>query len=346
MMDSKSTPRIKRGCSVLAHTPDCVEVRLGVWNALSHTIADEGKTGNLWKIMAQLDGSLTLSQIAHNAGVSKRDVEAVVSQLHALDVIESEPSNFLDYYLDVVSSNGVTLQTRNISPIVLVGSPDLTTPLQSVLACTLPSLEIEVYGWDHQICAPLTNLDRSWLLDGIQFEKTAAQFEKWQGKLIVIVENVIHPLACQAINRVCLHHNVSWLHAATDGPFILVGPLVVPRRTACWECFETRVFMNLREAAVYQRYKNALASSRLLGNGQGNSAVLASMLVSLTAMEALAFAATQDSTTLGSVLSLYLPTMEFSMNGVLQLPGCVACAPLPERDDEELYFDVRVLIGE
>jgi hypothetical protein len=104
--------------------------------------------------------------------------------------------------------------------------------------------------------------------------------------------------------------------------------------------------MNLREAAVYQRYKNALVSSQVPGNGQSNSAVLASMLMSLTAMEALAFAATGDSTTLGSVLSIYLPTMEFSMNEVLRLPGCAACAPLPERDDEELYFDARILLGE
>jgi bacteriocin biosynthesis cyclodehydratase domain-containing protein len=345
-MDSKATPRIKRSCSVLAHTPDCVEVRLGVWNTLSHTVVDASKSGNLWNIVAQLNGSLTLSQIAHHAGVSKRDVEAVVDQLMALGVIEPEPSNFLDYYLDVVSGNGSSIPLRSVSPIVLVGSPDLTKPLHSLMAQSLGSLEIVAHGWDDPICAPLTNRDRSWLLDGIQFERTAAQFEEWQGKLLVFIANVIDPLTCQAINRVCLHHNMSWLHGATDGPFILVGPLVVPQRTACWECFETRVFMNLREAAVYQRYKNALASNHALRNGQGNSAVLASLLVSLTAMEALSFAATADSTTLGSVLSLYLPTMEFSMNEVLRLPGCAACSPLAERDDEELYFDVRVLLGE
>ncbi|MGH8905165.1 MAG: TOMM precursor leader peptide-binding protein [Egibacteraceae bacterium] len=323
-----------------------MEVRLGVWNAVSHTISDESRSGNLWKIVAQLNGSLTLSEVAQNAAVGNRDVEAVVDQLLALDVIESEPSNFLDYYLDIASANGAARQAHDLAPIVLIGSPDLTEMLHRILTQTLPSLKIDLYGWDAPVCAPLIDHDRSWLLDGLQFERTAAQFQEWQGKLIVFVANVIDPLVCQAINRVCLYHKISWLHAATDGPFILVGPLVVPQRTACWECFETRVFMNLREAAVYQRYKNAIASSPLLGNTQASSAVLASVLVSLTAMEALAFVATSDSTTLGSLLSLYLPTMEFSMNEVLRLPGCAACAPLSERDDEELYFDVRVLIGE
>jgi hypothetical protein len=37
--------------------------------------------------------------------------------------------------------------------------------------------------------------------------------------------------------------------------------------------------------------------------------------------------------------------MEFTFNEVLRLPGCPACGPAPERDDRELFFDVRALLN-
>ena len=39
-----------------------------------------------------------------------------------------------------------------------------------------------------------------------------------------------------------------------------------------------------------------------------------------------------------------LPTMEFTFNEVLRLPGCSACGGLFEREDKELHFDLRALI--
>ena len=54
------------------------------------------------------------------------------------------------------------------------------------------------------------------------------------------------------------------------------------------------------------------------------------------------FLLTQSAFTTGKVLSIYLPTMEFSFNEVLRVPGCPACSR-PAREDVELYFDIRSL---
>ena len=56
--------------------------------------------------------------------------------------------------------------------------------------------------------------------------------------------------------------------------------------------------------------------------------------------------------TVGKVLAVHLPTMEFSFNEVLRVAGCPGCGPSSERDDHELYFEmasfgvVKVLDGQ
>jgi thiazole/oxazole-forming peptide maturase SagC family component len=158
---------------------------------------------------------------------------------------------------------------------------------------------------------------------------------------------IINPIQLRILNRVVLEHRVPWIHAALDGPFLFVGPTFVPHRSPCYECFETRVMMNLRENASYQRYKQTLVKGGIK-NGELPSIepALVGLLASHTALEALNFALTDRAFTVGKVLAIYLPTMEFTFNEVFRVPSCKACSPVAERDDKELYFDLRALIHE
>jgi hypothetical protein len=103
--------------------------------------------------------------------------------------------------------------------------------------------------------------------------------------------------------------------------------------------------MNLREAASYQRYKTALLDGRTRESTAPLNAILVTMLASHTAFEVLNFLTTGAGFTVGRMLAIYLPTMEIAFNQVLRLPGCTACMPAIERDDHELYFDVRSLLS-
>lgn len=123
---------------------------------------------------------------------------------------------------------------------------------------------------------------------------------------------------------------------------MLVGPLVVPGASACWECFETRLVMNLRHSAVYVGYKKALAQ----GNVEGASdpvPVVASLAASLAVTDALSFVTTDEAVTIDQAWSVFLPTMEITNHEVLRVPGCAGCGACPERDEADLYFDLRAL---
>jgi bacteriocin biosynthesis cyclodehydratase domain-containing protein len=345
------TPRLKRQWSVIAHSADVVELRHGVWNPTSFTINDGSQTGVLLEIITALDGNRSLKDIARKAGISVREVEAVVEQLQELDLLEIGPNNAIDYYVEQIVPNLTPLRSaasQRGRPTLLLGSAGVVRDVAAILSCSLPDNVIEVLDDGHQdshLLGGLGSLANA-AFDGLSFEEQAAPYSAWADRMIVYVTETVRPHEALALNRLSLRYGFPWLHATADGPFVLVGPTFVPNRTACYECLETRVLMNLREEASYQAYKRALVEGRVSGATAPLDAVVGALLSSLAAFAALNFLVTATDFTIHKMLAVYLPSMEFTFNEVLRIPGCPACGSSAESDDRELYFDVRSLLNE
>jgi bacteriocin biosynthesis cyclodehydratase domain-containing protein len=338
--------RIKRQYSVVAHSPDVVELRCGVWNPVSFTLTDETGSRRLSQIVKRLDGSLDLTDVGRGLGMAREDMEALADHLLGLGVAETGPGNALDHYLDTLIPTLARPGAGESPPaVVLLGDRGLAAEVKRLLAASSPGAEPVLAG---EVGPDLTALggDRSWLLDGAAFEQKLSAFEPWRGAFLVTVFKTIDPGLLNALNRVALALGVPWLHAAVDGPFLLVGPLFIPRRTACYACFETRVAMNLRHGDGYRLYKQALVEGSVTEAPMPVEPVLAGMLASHTAFEALNFTLTGAGFSVGKVLSIHLPTFEFAFNEVLRVPGCPACGPSPEAEDPQLYFDLGSYLGE
>lgn len=341
-MNQKLSPRVKRHFSVVVHSPDRVELRHGVWNATSLSVSDEGGHGRLSAIVRSLDGTQSVENVACAVGATEQDVRSVVDHLTELGAIEDGPSNFLDHYLDSIRSRNPTHRAGYETPISLIGPSRLATSVRDTIAAALPSVKIAHCGPEHPL-ARVGNPERRWLDDGLEFHRGMQAFEDLRGSFVVLLDEVVDPVRAQLVNRVCLHHDVPFFYAAVDGPFVSIGPLVLPGRTSCWECYETRVWMNLRESASYQRYKNALIEEAVNSGEGAVTPVAEALLAAHTSPELLSFITTGTAVTTSQVISIYLPTMEFAVNEVLRVPSCSACAPAPESDDHELYFDLRAL---
>lgn len=345
-MNQQKNLRIKRHYSIIAHGPNIVELRYGVWNPISFTLTDEAESGHLYKLLNRLDGSLSSSELAKAQNISRADVEALLDHLIQLGVAETGSSTSLDHYLDdvVPTLKPVDDKAPPDLPIVLMGDPDLTLEIQRYLKGSLIDTDITVVNAHDPAWLALSENDTSWLMNGITFQERVEIFEKWRNKFLILATKVINPILFQSLNRVCLEYRVPWIHSAIDGPFLFIGPIFIPHRSACYECFETRVIMNLRENASYHRYKQAIVEGIIKYGRLPIEQVLLGLLASHTALETLNFVQTENSFTVGKVLAIYLPTMEFTFNEVLRVPGCTACSPSSERDDKELYFDVRAFI--
>lgn len=185
------------------------------------------------------------------------------------------------------------------------------------------------------------------MFDAFEQEKFLAQFSNWKNKFLVFTTKYINPLHATRLNRIAKLLNISWLHLAIDGPFIFIGPTFQANQGACYDCFETRICMNLRESETYQRYKNSIAANQVHTLDQDPLLLLSSTLLCAHAIfEIINFLTTRCTFTSNKVLSIFLPTMEFVYHNVMRLSSCRTCGSGAHHNETQLYFDFQKLIEE
>jgi thiazole/oxazole-forming peptide maturase SagC family component len=343
-------PRRKSQFSVIAHSPDSIELRYGVWNPASFSIRDETNSGKLYQTIVALDGSRSTGDIAREVGLARSEVEGIVDYLDQLGLIEFGPTNVLDLYTHHLVPS---LQPHSRSDraaickksIVILSDDALAKEIERTLTPSVGAQHVSTSGGNCELLQALKQAPASVLSDGLQLSQLIGRFSPWDESFLIAAQSTIDPLRLDILNRICLARKIPWIHAAIDGPFLFVGPTILPYRTACYKCFETRITMNLRESASYQNYKVALINSRITEGTAPAHPVIHSLLAAHCSFDALNFWMTASNFTTGKVLAIYLPTMELAFQEVLRLPGCPACGSQAGRDDTELYFDLRSVIG-
>lgn len=335
-------PRIRRSFSVVVHNPDLVEIRSGVWNVCAHILEDEEKSGKLFEIVNRLlDGQLSANQIAAAVKTDRSTVEGVIDQLTSLGAIETKPSSAYDRYLEEMGYlfQRPRAEKKSHRPVLLFGSSHLTDEIHQKLEESVGEESIQKLD-----LVQLLDKQSDWTESGIDFERQLAKFEPYKDFFWVLVQDSVDPITTNRLNRIAFALNVPWLHVAIDGPFILVGPLFKGGEGPCYQCFETRITMNLRERENYQRYKYALAKSQIYQGKSSRFPVLDSLAASLAVMEILNFSFTDCSHVWKKVLSIFIPTMEIAFNDLLQLSSCDVCGTVQQRDKKQLYFDIDTLL--
>lgn len=260
-------PRIKRQFSVIAHSPNDVELRYGVWNPTSFTINDHSNSGQLFQIIQALNGTQSLASLAKHLGIDQTEINDVVEHLTELGVIETKPTSAFDYYLNLIAATDNSLDSNKFKPkwpIALLGESRLVTEIQNQLLPLFPSNSVNVIESVDPLIKTLDAPDEEWLYNGLLLEKTIMQFQCWQDHFLILAQNPIHPICANKLNRIAYELKIPWMHIAIDGPFLFIGPIFTGGQSHCYECFEKRIMMNIREHASYQRYKNALAKRKVI----------------------------------------------------------------------------------
>ncbi len=343
--------RIKPYFAVIAHTADLIELRAGVWNHVSYTIQDDTNSGLLYQFIKALDGSRSLYEIAKSLEMPRSEAEGIIDYLLQLNVLEDATSTAFDYFTDIYTPAFKFKQrefeaTKN-QKIYIISESTLADEIKKNLQDKALLANIEIIDAQHELYQLLSNNDSSWMHNALLFEEMILNFEVLKDGFIVMALENINPIFIKKFNRIATSLKIPWIHAAIDGPFIFIGPLFESQKTACYECFETRISMNLREYSSYQKYKSAIVENKVLKNSEfPMRGVLNSLMISHLTMEILNFALTGCSFTKNKVLSIYLPSMEITFNEFLKVSTCQNCGSVPQRDDHQLYFDVQGLLKE
>ncbi len=338
-------PRLKIDFSLIIHGPDHVELRSGGFNAVSHFLRDEDQNGQLAAILKHLDGR-SVRDVARETGARRAMIEDLIDHLYQIGAIQDGPEHVLDAYFDRIfpslRSRDTGLSAR--MPATIIGAGAIGDMLAASIRELLPDADVAVLGDEDPTMRALRILTLSRFEKGLDRATIEEDFMPLKGRLLILPQLPIDPHRALVLNRLALLLGSPWLWGAADGPTLFVGPLTVPDASACFQCCETRVTMNLRETVSYQRYKSALAEGQVRQAPLKIETALQHILAGHMALEAVNYLVTGTTFTIGKTLSLYMPTMEFCFHDILRLPGCPACGPEAFVEEPELYYDMRALL--
>jgi bacteriocin biosynthesis cyclodehydratase domain-containing protein len=342
-MQTEQRPAIPEFISVVPHGNNIVEFRKGTWHSASTFLTDESETGNLYRICSALDGSKTIRDVAGVTHLPTETISEVVDTLVSLElaVIDRRGLLRLGASLLVGVSEDISLKHKEV---VVIGDAHIAGIVVEALSAVLGEFGANV-SFDRKEVIPKCRASGA-SYDALERADLLLSSQWMQNKFVIYCNSHVDPITCKGLNLCFIHHKTPWLYAAVDGPFLLVGPLFVPGDSSCFECFETRVAMNLRDSKGYIEYKQALAAGLPIQPRPSQVLkLLDKVLASHVAMEAFNFALSGRSTLIDKMLAIHLPSMEFTYHEVLRLPYCSACGAKPDRDGSELYFSIKELFG-
>lgn len=323
----------------MPHSADEVEFRTGVWNPQSITLSDDSLQGRLWPIVQRLRAGASARDIAADTKAPRSEVDALVDQLISEGIIQDTVPSALEAFTAGLGSG--EFDAERPSSILLMGDTSLHGRISSELEEVAKSVPVRVLDDSATLYRDFQDLRLDSFVDGLEIEVLKEKFADLQGSLVVLALAQNDPVRFQILDRLALAVSFTWIHATIDGPFVYVGPTVVPGRSANYEAFEARVSMNMRERASYLRYKEAIAT----GNAEpGRTQVfrpVESLLAAHVALEITNWVAGGSDFTFNKVLGIYLPTMEIAFHEILRLPQEAVRGPFPNRDEQTLYFDMR-----
>jgi bacteriocin biosynthesis cyclodehydratase domain-containing protein len=333
-----------RGFYLGASTPGEVQVRSGLMAGQAFALPDPSRRGLLAELLGQLDGQRPVEGLLEGwSGPERSAVLKVLSQLVDRGILVRAEAGGPSWILQGLAS----LQGR-ISPEKLAAA-DVTVVGAGVLGSRVAS-NLVLMGvrrlslWDP---APLTGYDRALSpahLDGeegaprarslarhlscLEPSLTVRQLEQPEpgpGSLVIAAVDRVEPSLLHPLNQAALRTGTPWLLAAMDGTTGIVGPLMVPGQTGCYQCLESSWIARSRKPEQLRLAVEALQARPSAGADFYGLPAFADVVAGLLAADLPNILTQGLALTLGQVLSVDFLSLSAFTYPILKLPRCPAC---------------------
>lgn len=331
------TPEVR----VVIHNANTVELRVGVWNCSSITLADDEQRGILGKIVLGLQRGRPVPAIAQEVGVEDEAVNSVIEVLVANNLMIARESlkQWTPLTYLVMPTLGAARGMATLPQQVILLGPEVMTQFFTRITLHSP-VTGAIHVEDEATLAALTRKDLQLEADGLALADAVEPYSRWKDALVVAVSSELNPIFLSNLNFLAHRVGFRFLPAAVDGPFAIVGPTVTPGSTACFACAETRVLESLRDHTLYVEYRKALAEDQVYGSTEMSMDPFQATILSLASWEVVNLMSVGNSFTTNKILSIYAPTMEVVFHELLRMPGCRVCSTRGALD-QPLYSDLQ-----
>lgn len=313
--------------SIIYHNENDVEFRSGVWNVVSHVLNDDTQSGHLSRLIMAIDesGMCNHANLSLKTGVKIHEILGVINILKEKNILV--PS--LDKQIEVKNK------------IKIIHHDEMSELLMNLLEKQFSQDEIELIP-ESQLSF-LEEAGEDIFRDALILEKVIEKTQViFQDSIVISAGSSINPIFYLYLNKILHASEIPWFFSAVDGPFIYVGPLFAHK--CCYECLESRIFMNMKNSLSYLQYKKSIVQKKIkMAKPTTNESIL-HLACSLTSLEISSYLTTGRSIATHKMLSIYIPTMEFSYQKILKLPGCRVCGIDNAIQGHQVHFDSGALL--
>lgn len=303
-MDPDGYPAVNPAYLVI-RTGNSVYIRPGPWSGPTYTVHDE-PTSDGERLFDLLDGERALAEIYRIFGDNDQ-VERILRELERKNVVSVLDSE------SAVPRPRIPIETRR----------------DSITATTENGIDVHLLSHGNigsTVAEYLAQFDGEVTRTAIDSEPDVSTDLIADADFVIYLSDSIAPPLPKVINRACLERDTPWLNGQVNGFDAVVGPTVVPRESACYQCYLSR-----REANERANRWNLYRKGASLSNSEATFTPLVHLVEAYVCMELAHLFQFGQGLTVERIFAVSATDMATEINDVLKVPRCSACAKLRER---------------
>ncbi len=282
-----------------------VYLRAGPWSGPAITIREEPRSGDIY-MFDIMDGNHTTNQI--------------------IDIIK-EKDNILNIFDKLVKNNIIYFLEEGDTSL----RPKL--PIQGKGQDIIEREDILFHILSYGDIGPITAkyLDRvgvPFKHDHIENKLDIKSLNISESDFLIFLSSCHKPGITNIINERAMKENLSWVIGQVNGFDAIVGPVIIPNETACYQCFENRLQSNLDDN-MYQFYYEGVKQI----DTKTTLDPLIHLVESYICIELMRLIQFGHSIINSRIININIIDFEISINEVLKSPKCDVCSEY--RDQKE-----------
>ena len=279
------------------------------WDFDEITFLDGEACGRVlpWLVPA-LDGSHTIAELEQAA-----NGRATIVELHEVLACLDEQSFLIGGDGDPAGTNrselASAIETLSVEP------PRVLAKLE----------EVRVIVFGRSPVAECTA--RSLAAQGFSQTSLVSSEDSLMPAFSVVIEADWPSHVLDAINRRALETRQPWMLVGAWNRRLLVGPILVPGETACYECYRRRLDSHRRHLAAYRKLDEWRGSQCEPADPEPVLPAIAELAAAWVSLELFNhISGVSPARTLGRVLVYYPAEGRFGIENVLRIPWCPVCS--------------------
>lgn len=205
-----------------------------------------------------------------------------------------------------------------------------------------PYTKISAYRWGYE-----------WLAAATQIAPPLGTADSYQtlepalndSNFVVVLTEGYSTHICDVVNEIALKRGIRWISLSLKGSNIILGPAILPRATACWRCYQSRVWANATREERYDMLEqfDTQYHAEEQAPRYGRLAAVSQLAAGLGANEIIKAITLYSAAMYGRVQVYNAATSQTHQADVLRLPRCKACGRDRLTVPDKLWYTSRPL---